>query len=97
MSGAPVGQDKSGSRASAPKGARYFSMPHGWILVAGGSRLGAGGLGAGNWGWYAGCHQTRAVEEGKDEGGVGTEGGHNKHAGCMGGEKRALGVTRRME
>ena len=26
---------------------------------------------------YAGCRQTRAVEEGKDEGGVGTEGGRN--------------------
>ena len=64
MSGAPVGKDKSGSRASASKG--------------------------------AGCRQTRAVEEGKDEGGVGTEGGRNKRAGCMGGGIRALGGTRRM-
>ena len=45
---------------------------------------------------YAGCHQTRAVQEGKDEGGVGTEGGRNKRAGCMGGQIRALGGTRRM-
>ena len=30
---------------------------------------------------YAGCRQTRAVEERKDEGGVGTEGGRNKRAG----------------
>jgi len=45
---------------------------------------------------YAGCHQTRAVEEGKDEGGVGTEGGHNKRAGCMGWGIRALGGTRRI-
>ena len=45
---------------------------------------------------YAGCRQTRAVEVGKDEGGVGTEGGCNKRAGCMGGEIRALGRTRRM-
>ena len=42
---------------------------------------------------YTGCRQTRAVE---DEGGVGTEGGHNKRAGCMGGEIRALGGTRHM-
>jgi len=45
---------------------------------------------------YAGCRQTRAVEEGKDEGGVGTEGGRNKRAGFMGGGIRALGGTRRM-
>ena len=45
---------------------------------------------------YAGCCQTRSVEEGKDEGVVGTEGGRNKHAGCMRGERRALGGTRRM-
>ena len=45
---------------------------------------------------YAGCRQTRAVEEGKDEGGVETEGSRNKRAGCMGGERRALGGTRRM-
>ena len=46
--------------------------------------------------WYAGCRQTRAVEKGKDEGGVGTEGGRNKRAGCMGEGIRALGGTRRM-
>ena len=45
---------------------------------------------------YAGCRQTRAVEEGKDEGGVGMEGSHNKCAGCMGGGIRAVGGTRRM-
>ena len=43
-----------------------------------------------------GWRQTRAVEEGTDEGGVGTEGGRNKRAGCMGGGIRALGGTRRM-
>ena len=45
---------------------------------------------------YAGCCQTRLVEEGKDEGVVGTEGGCNKRAGCMGGERRALQGTWRM-
>ena len=45
---------------------------------------------------YAGCRQTRVVEEGKDEGGVGTEGGRNKRAGCMGGEIKTLGGTRGM-
>ena len=45
---------------------------------------------------YAGCRQTRAVEEEKNEGGIGTEGGRNNHAGCMGGGIRALGGTRRM-
>jgi len=45
---------------------------------------------------YAGCCQTRAVEEGKNEGGVRTEGSRNKRAGCMGGRIRALGGTRRM-
>ena len=45
---------------------------------------------------YAGCRQTRSVEEGKDEGVVGTEDGCNKRAGCMGGERSALGGTRRM-
>ena len=45
---------------------------------------------------YAGCRQTRAVEEGKDEGGVGMDGGCNKRAGCMGGGIRALGGTRHM-
>ena len=33
---------------------------------------------------------------GKDEGGVGRDCGCNKRAGCMGGEIRALGGTRRM-
>ena len=51
-------------------------------------------LGIGN--GYAGCRQTRSVEEGKDEGGVRTEGGRNKRAGCMGGERTALGGTRHM-
>ena len=45
---------------------------------------------------YARCCLTRAVEERKDEGGVGTEGGRNKGAGCMGGGRRALGGIRRM-
>ena len=45
---------------------------------------------------YAGCCQTSAVEEGKDEGSVGPEGGRNKRAGCMRGGMRALGGTRRM-
>jgi len=45
---------------------------------------------------YTGCRQTRAVEEGKDEGGVWMEGGRDKRAGCMGGGIRALGGTRRM-
>jgi len=43
---------------------------------------------------YAGWRQTRTVEEGKDEGGVGTECSRNKRAGCMGGGIRALGGTR---
>ena len=34
---------------------------------------------------YAGCCQTRAVEEEKNEGGVGAKSGCNKRAGCMGG------------
>ena len=45
---------------------------------------------------YAGCHQTRAVEKGKNDGGVGTEGCRNKRAQCMGGGIRALGGTWRM-
>ena len=45
---------------------------------------------------YAGCRQMRAVEEGKDEGGIRPEGSRNKRAGCMGGGIRALGGTRRM-
>jgi len=85
MSGAPVGKDKSGSRASASKGAGRFQMPRGGFM----SREGEGrgqvvwvlGIGDG----YTRCRQTRAVEEGKDEGGVGTEGGRNKRTGYMGG------------
>ena len=45
---------------------------------------------------YTGCCQTRAVEEGKNEGGVGMEGGRNKRAGCMGGGISVLEGTRRM-
>ena len=45
---------------------------------------------------YAGCCQMRSVEERKDDGVVGREGGRNKCAGCMGGERMALGGTRRM-
>jgi len=96
MSGAPVGKDKSGSRASASKGAGRFQMPRGGFRSPEGKGRGhvvqVLGIGDG----YAGCHQTRAVEEGQNEGGVWTEGGRNKRAGCMGGEIRALGGTRRM-
>ena len=94
MSGAPVGKDKSGLRASALKGAGRFQMPRGGFRSPEGEGRGQVvwvlGIGDG----YAGCRQTRAVEEGKDEGGVGTEGSHNKGAGCMGGGIRALGGTR---
>ena len=96
MSGAPVGKDKSGSRVSESKGAGRLQMPRGGFRSL--DREGRGqvvrvlGIGDG----YAGCRQTRAVEEGKDEGGVGTEGGRNKRTGCMGGGIRALGGTRRM-
>jgi len=45
---------------------------------------------------YAGCLQTRAVDQKKNEGAVGTVGGCNQRAGCMGGGVRALGGTRRM-
>ena len=45
---------------------------------------------------YAGCRQTRVVEQGEDEGGVGAEGSRNKRAGFMEGGRRALGGTRRM-
>ena len=96
MSGAPVGKDKSGSRASASKGAGQFQMPRGRFRSPEGEGRGQVvrvlGIGDG----YPGCRQTRAVEEGKDEGGVGTEGGRNKRAGCMGGGIRVLGGTRRM-
>ena len=97
MSDAPVGKDnKSGWRTSAPKGARRFQMPRGGFRSPKGEgrvqEVRVLGIGDG----YAGCCQTRSVEEGKDEGVVGTEGGRNKRAGCMGGERRALGGTRRM-
>ena len=96
MSGAPVGKDKSGARASGPKRAGRFQMPRGGFRSPEGEcreqvvRV----LGIGD--RYARCRQTRAVEEGKYEGGVGTEGGRNKCASCMGGGIRALGGTRRM-
>ena len=96
MSGVLVGKDKSGSRASALKGAERFQMPRGGFRSLEGEGRGQVlrvlGIGDG----YAGCRQMRAVEEGKDEGRVGTEGGRNKRAGCMGGGIRALGGTRRM-
>ena len=96
MSGAPVGKDKSGSRAPASKGAGRFQMPRGRFRSPEGEGSGQVvrvlGIGDG----YAGCRQTSAVEVGTDEGGVGTEGGRNKRAGCMGGVMRALGGTRRM-
>ena len=96
MSRAPVGKDKSNSRASASKGARQFQMTRGGFRSPEGEGRGQVlwvlGIGDG----YAGCRQTRAVEERKDEGGVGTEGGRNKRTGCMGGGIRALGGTRRM-
>jgi len=100
MSGAPVGKDKSGLRSSASKGAGLFQMPRGGFRSPEGEGRGqvvrVQGIGDG----YTGCRQTRAVDEGKDEGkdegGVGTEGGRNKPAGCMGGGIRALGGTRRM-
>jgi len=37
---------------------------------------------------YAGCLQIRAVDQKKDEGAVGTVGGCNQRAGCMGGGVR---------
>ena len=96
MSGAPVGKDKCGSRASASKGAGRFQKPRGGFRSPEGEGSGQVlqvlGIGDG----YAGCRQTRAVEEGKDEGAVGRDGGRNKLAGCMGGGIWALGGTRRM-
>jgi len=96
MSGAPVGKDTSGLRAFASKEAGRFQMPLGGFRSPEGEGRGhvVRGLGIGD--GYAGCCQTRAVEEGKDEGGVGMEGGRNKRSGCMGGGIRALGGTRRM-
>jgi len=96
MSGAPVGKDKSGLRASASKRAGRFQMPRAGFMSPEGEGRGQVvrvlGIGDG----YTGCRQTRAVEEGKDDGGVWMEGGRNKRAGCMGGGIRALGGTRRM-
>jgi len=96
MGGAPVGKDKSGSRASGSKGARRFQMPQGQFRSPEGDGRGqvvrVQGIGDG----YAGSRQTRAVEAGTDKGGVGTEGGRNKRAGCMGGGIRALRGTRPM-
>ena len=96
MSGETVGKDKSGLRASASKGAGRFQMPRGRFRSPEGEGRGqvVRVLGIGD--RYAGYHQTRAVEEVKEEGGVGTEGGRNKRAGCMGGGIRALGGNRRM-
>ena len=96
MSGARVGKDKSGSRASVSNGAGRFQMTQGGFRSPEGEGRGqvVQVLGIGN--GYARCRQTRAVGERKDEGGVGTEGGGNKRAGCMGGAIRALGETRRM-
>ena len=96
MSGGPGEKDKSGWRASASKGAGRFQIPRGGFRSPEGEGRGQVvqvlGIGDG----YARCRQTRAVEEGKDEGSIGTEGGRIKRAGCMGGGKRALGGTRRM-
>ena len=87
---------KSGSRASALKGAGRYQMPRGGFRSPEGEGRGQVlrllGIGDG----YAECPLTRAVEEGKHQGGVGTEGGRNKRTRCMGGEIRALGGTRRM-
>ena len=96
MSGTPVGKDKSGTRASTSKRAGRFQIPQGGLRSPEGEGRGqlvqVLGIGDG----YAGCRQMRAVEEGQNKGGVGTEGGRNKRAGCMGGGIRALGGTRRM-
>jgi len=96
MSGAPVGKDKSGSRASVSKGAGRFNRPRGGFRSPEGEGRVQVVRVLGIWDVYAGCRQTRAVEEGKDAGGVGTEGGRNKRAGCMEGGIRALGGTTRM-
>ena len=96
MSGAPVGKDKSGLRASASKGAGRFQIQRGGFRSPEGEGRGQVVRVLGNGDGYAGCRQTRAVEKGKDEGCVGTEGSRNKPAGCMGGGIRVLGGTRRM-
>jgi len=96
MSGAPVGKDKSGSRASGSKGAGRFQTPLGGFRWPEGEGRGEVVLGLGIADGYARCRQTRAVEEGKDERGVRTESCRNKRGGCMGRGIRALGGTRRM-
>ena len=64
MSGAPVGKDKkSGLRTSALKGGGRFQMPRGGFRSPEGEGRGQVvwvlGIGDG----YAGCRQTRVVEE----------------------------------
>ena len=64
MSGTPVGKDKkSGWRTSAPYRAGQFQIPRGGFRSPEGEGRGqvvrARGIGDG----YAGCRQTRAVEE----------------------------------
>ena len=96
MSGATVGKEKRGSRESASKGAGRFQIPQGGFKSLEGEGRGplvrVLGIGDG----YAGCRQTRAVEEGKDEGGVRTKGSCNMRAECMVGWIRALGGSRGM-
>ena len=96
MSSAPVRRDKSGSRASTSKGAGRIQMPRGGFRSPEGEGRGqvVRVLGIGD--SYAGYRQKRPVEEGKDEGGVGTEGGRNKRAECMGVGIWVLGGTRPM-
>jgi len=96
MCGAPVGKDKSALRAFASKGAGRFQMPLGGLWSPEGEGRGQVVRVLGIRDGYAGCCQTRAVEEGKDEGGVGMEGGRNKRSGFMGGGISVLGGTRRM-
>ena len=68
MSGAPVGKDKSGSRASVSKGAGRYQMPRGGFRSpereSRGQVVRVLGIGDG----YAGCRQTRAVEGGRMRG-----------------------------
>ena len=87
---------KDSGRASAMKGAGQFQMPWGGFRLPEGERQGQVVEVLGIENWHGGCRQTRAVEEGKDEGGVGMEGGRNKRAGCMGGPIRVFGDTRHM-
>ena len=96
MRGALVGKDKSSSRASTLKGAGPFQMPRGGFRLLEGEDRGqvVRVLGIGD--RYTICRQTRAVEKGKDVGGVGTEGGRKKRAKYIAGGLRVLGGTRRM-